>query len=50
MMFREGQALPRYQLECLACGCVFDPHSGIIVEIGNIGQAIEPAIPILKTD
>jgi hypothetical protein len=49
-MFKGDKALPCYQLECLACGCLFDPHNGLILELGNIGQAIEPAIPILKTD
>ena len=49
-MFKEGEALPRYLLECLACSCVFDPHTGMILEMGNIGQAVEPAIPILKNE
>lgn len=46
-LFREGEPLPRYWLECESCGCVHDPHSGIIITTGNTAKALEPAIPIL---
>ena len=49
-MFKEDQLLPQFYLECLACGCVFEPQSGLVLEMGNVGQAVEPAIPILKTE
>ena len=47
-MWKEGEILPRFYLECLACGCEFNPHNGMIIKMGNLGQAFEPAIPILK--
>lgn len=46
-LFVDGEALPRYQLSCDNCGCLFDPFSGIILTMGNLGKAYEPAIPIL---
>jgi len=46
-MFRPGEALPRYWLECDGCRCVFDPHTGLVVKMGNIARSLEPAIPIL---
>jgi len=47
-LFRAGEPLPRYWLECVACGCIHDPHSGIIIRQGNVAKAIEPAFPILS--
>lgn len=47
MMFRPDDPLPRYQLKCTNCGCLFDPHSGLVVTIGNRAKAWLPAIPIL---
>ncbi len=49
-MFRPNDPLPRYQLACTGCGCVFDPHSGIVLKIGDLGKGLVPAIPILKRD
>jgi Zn ribbon nucleic-acid-binding protein len=49
-MWHRGEILPRFYLECLACGCEFNPHNGMIVKLGNVGQAVEPAIPILRKD
>ena len=46
-MFRPNDPLPRYQLVCVNCDCHFDPHSGIILKIGNLGKALMPAFPIL---
>lgn len=45
-LFREGEALPRYLLRC-QCGCVFDPHSGILLTIGNKAETLEPAVPLI---
>jgi hypothetical protein len=38
------ELVPRSCLRCLACQCLFDPHTGLILEVG------EPAdgVPILK--
>ena len=46
-LFRSGKPLPQYWLECESCGCVHDPHSGMIVTMGNVAKAVEPAVPIL---
>lgn len=47
-MFADGEMMPRFYLQCLACGCEFDPRNGMILKLGNLAQAVEPAIPILK--
>lgn len=49
-LFRNGDLLPRYLLSCDNCGCLFDPHSGIILSMGNKGRAYEPAIHILDPE
>ena len=49
-MWQKGEILPKFYLECLACGCQFNPHNGMIVKLGNLAQAVEPALPILKTE
>jgi hypothetical protein len=46
-MFRTGEILPRYTLSCDNCDCLFDPHTGIILSLGNKAKAWEPAIPLL---
>lgn len=47
-LFVNGEALPRYQLRCDNCECLFDPFTGIVLEMGNVGKAYEPAVPILE--
>lgn len=47
-LFRHGQPLPRYQLRCNDCDCVFDPHSGIVLTMGNRAKAYVPTIPLLE--
>ena len=49
-MHTSNDIVPRFYLECLACGCEFNPHNGMIIGLGNIAKAVEPAIPILKTE
>ncbi len=36
--FGGDTAVPRSGLKCKLCDCVFDPHSGLIVELGNPGN------------
>ena len=50
MMFRPDDPLPRYQLKCSNCGCVFDPHSGLVVRMGNVGKAFVPSVPLINKD
>lgn len=42
-----GGDLPRFLLECLGCGCEFNPHTGFIVKMGNVAEAVEPAVPLI---
>lgn len=37
--------VPRSGLKCLACDCVFDPHSNLIVSLGNVGNIPERVVP-----
>lgn len=46
-MIRDGDCLTRYLLKCNNCECLFDPHSGIQLTMGNLGKAYIPAVPIL---
>jgi len=39
--------LPKFYLRCLACGEEFDPHTGITIKTGNVGEALVPAYPIV---
>lgn len=45
------QGSTRYALlsRCTACGCLFQPDMGIIVEMGNLGR-LEPAVPLINPD
>lgn len=36
--FGGDTAVSRFGLKCKLCDCVFDPHSGLIVELGNAGN------------
>lgn len=38
---------PRPLARCGECRCLFDPYSGILLEMGNLGN-LEPAIPIIR--
>lgn len=38
---------PRPLARCGECACLFDPYSGILLEMGNLGR-LEPAIPIIN--
>jgi hypothetical protein len=47
-LFRDGKPLAYYQLECDNCGCLFDPHTGLVIKMGNVANAFEPAVPLLE--
>jgi len=47
LLFRPDDPLPRYQLRCQNCDCLFDPHTGIVLKTGNVGKAFVPAVPLL---
>lgn len=44
MVFPAGSVLPNYTLTCRSCGAEFDPHTGILLRLGNIGRACEIAM------
>lgn len=48
LLFRHQEPLPRYLLQCDNCDCVFDPHTGIQLTMGNRAKAYVPTIPILE--
>jgi hypothetical protein len=41
-----GVLVPRAVLRCARCGFLFDPHSGLILEMGNPAK-VPPDIPIV---
>ena len=43
-----GGVVQRFLLECLGCGCVFNPHSGMIVAMGNLAKAYVPGVPLIN--
>lgn len=49
-MYTGEGPLPKFCLQCLACGEEFDPHTGIILKTGNVAKAVVPAIPIIGQD
>jgi hypothetical protein len=44
---RGDEIVPYGNARCLACGCLFEPHTMLVVERGNIANAIEPSGPII---
>ena len=45
---QNGESLvPRSGLKCRLCDCVFDPHSGLMVSLGNAGKITERVLPTL---
>lgn len=49
-MYSGEESLPRFYLQCLACGEEFDPHTGIVLKIGNISRAFVPSYTIVGRD
>lgn len=46
-LFRSGENLPRYQLLCDNCECLFDPFTNIQLSMGNRAKAVVPAYHLL---
>ena len=36
--FGDGALIPRSGMRCTLCDCLFDPHTGVILELGNVGK------------
>jgi hypothetical protein len=47
--FGAGALVPRALLRCLKCRGLFDPHSGLQVELGNLGNGAS-GIPVLRPE
>jgi hypothetical protein len=45
--FRGDDPLARYVMTCQDCDCVFDPHSNLVLEMGNRAK-LKSAIPLLS--
>ncbi len=42
------RVIPRYNCKCLECGCLFEPITGLIIEMGNLGRLHpETLVPIV---
>ena len=46
-IFRGDDPLPRYLLRCDNCDCLSDPHSGIVLSLGNKAKAYKPSVPLI---
>ena len=49
-VFRDNDLLPRAFLKCESCDALMDPHSGILLSLGNQGKAMEPVVPIIDPE
>lgn len=47
--FGGGAVVPRALLRCLKCRGLYDPHSGLQIELGNLGNGADH-IPILRPE
>lgn len=50
VMFHDGDPLPHFLLECNNCHGLLEPFSRMVLSIGNLGKAYQPAIPILDPE
>jgi hypothetical protein len=48
-LLANNRPIPKHLVKCAACDCVVDPFSGIMVELGNLGN-LEPAVPLIHRD
>lgn len=48
-LLANNRPIPKHLVRCSTCECVVDPFSGVIVELGNLGN-LEPAVPLLHKD
>ena len=49
LLLANNRPIPRHLVKCSVCECVVDPFSGLIVELGNLGN-LEPAVPLIHRD
>lgn len=47
-IFQENDPIARWLLNCKDCGAVFDPHTGLLINMGNPARAMVPTVPIFK--
>lgn len=48
--YSSGEPVAHAILECLDCGCVFDPHSGLRIRQGNLGKIPVPDVLVKPKD
>jgi hypothetical protein len=41
-VFGGDSLVPRSCLRCLSCSCLFDPHSGLLLDRGNAAGGVRP--------
>lgn len=46
---RADEVVPDGRARCLACGCLFDPDTGLIFSPGRLTDAVE-AVPLINPD
>jgi len=46
-LFIPEDPLPRFLLKCKDCECLFDPHTNILLKMGNLGKAFVPTVPLI---
>lgn len=44
-----NRIIPRKLSRCMGCTCLFDPFTGLVLEMGNLGR-LEPDIPLIHND
>jgi len=47
-VFRPTDPIARFLLKCDNCDCLFDPHSGVQLTLGNAGKAYKKPFVILN--
>jgi len=47
--FKTGQISPNFLAKCTSCGCEFDPHTRVIVQVGQDRTYDDPRDPDIPT-
>jgi len=46
---RSDRPIPRKNCRCLDCGCLFEPFTRLVLEMGNLAR-LEPQLPIFDPE
>lgn len=44
---KSSRPIPKFLCRCVDCECLFDPFSGLLLEMGNVAK-VRPRIPIIR--